>query len=471
MNQVANGNDNKPTYSGRRMASGGVWVLLSRLVVAATQVITLGLLARLLSPGDMGVYFIIANFVIIASTFVQMGIPQVIVKRCAEAFETGGRQEVKAMMQRCLLLATGVAFSCLLIFNFGLGQWLATSVFHSEKMLGVIPFIGLWLVAMALQRSVGEAFRGIHNMRMASIFAGAFSGIVMALAFGAIAFWLGTCTLEQAVWISFGAMALSLLVAFVSLGRSVPIFRPPFSLPSRSLATLALPIFIASLGNIVLTRADIWLLGMYVADDQVALYGAAARVIGLLGTPMLIAVAITAPVIAQLNARGDREQLQRIVQLVPTFLAMPTLVVIGGLVLWGDSLLSLLYGDVFYAGASNILTILAIGQAGSLIAGVSIQVLLMTNQQQAVLRITLVCTLAAIVAALLVVDQHGINGIAVVFAVAIAVQALAAMLVCRMSLGLNTWVWPPLLRRVGAIAALLRNRPARQRRQGSRHIP
>lgn len=460
MSRVARNPQGRPGRQ-RGMLGGGLWVLGSRLVVALTQVVTLGLLARLLAPDAMGVYFIIANLVIITSTVAQLGIPQLVVKRSAEALEAGDRAQVRQVMQGCLWLALAAALTFGAIFMAGLGKWLAEHVFHSPEMLPLLWLTAIWLIAMALQRSVGEAFRGLHDMRAASVFAGAFSGIVIAATLLFLVWFWGECSLSMVLKVSAGAMVVSLVASLALLQRRVQLFRAPFALPDLGLLRLALPIFFASLGNIVLTRADIWLLGMFASDSEVALYGGAARIIGLLGTAQLIAVALTGPVIAQLNQRGDMRQLQKVIQLVPTVLALPTLVVIAGLVLWGDYLMAVLYGDAFYAGGLRVLQILAIGQGVALLAGVSVQVLLMTNQQRNVMIITLSCTLLALVGTLFTVDAYGITAVAFWFAIAVAMQALLALIVCRLRLKLDTWIWPPALLHIGALRQLLqRRRPA-----------
>lgn len=441
---------------GRGLLGSGLWVLGSRVVVALTQVIFLGLLARLMTPADMGVYFVVANLVIISSTFAQMGVPQVVVKRSAEALEIGGTDRVRPVLQASLLLALAAAGIAGLLFVAGLGEWLAASVFARPSMMPLLLLATAWLVFIALQRSVGEAFRGLHDMRSASIFAGAVSGIVNTLVLVALVLWRGDCSLMLAVGVSAGGMGVSLLLSVVLLQRRVHLFQTPVNWPTGDLVRLAVPIFFATLGNVVLNRADIWLLGMFADDHQTALYGGAARVIGVLGTAQLIAVSLTVPVIAQLNQRGDRRELQRVIQLVPTVLALPTFVLILALLIWGDALLALLYGDNFYAGGYRVLVILALGQAVVLAGGVGLQVLLMTNQQKAVMLISVLCTTVAVLGTLLTTARWGIDGVACWFAGALAGQALLCLLWCKVRLGLNTWLWPPSLREIGGLRQLIR---------------
>ena len=110
---------------GKRLARGGLWVLMNRVLVAVTQIVTLALLARLLSPEEMGVYFLVSNFVIIGSVLAQLGIPQVVIKQIAESVETGTSEQTRAVILSGLLigLASAVVFFGLLYFV--LGDWIA----------------------------------------------------------------------------------------------------------------------------------------------------------------------------------------------------------------------------------------------------------------------------------------------------------------------------------------------------------
>lgn len=422
----------------RRMIGGGLWVILNRVLVALTQVLSLAILTRLLSPGDMGVYFIISNFVVVASILVQMGLPTVVVKRSAESLESGDPDKVRAGIQACLLLGLAASGLFTILFMGGVGKWLAEEVFSSPLFAAVLLPVCLWVVIQAVQRVVGEAFRGLHDMRLSAIFGGMFSGIASSLFLIAIALTKGSCTLEQAILAFVWAVSLSFITALVLLHRKTSLFSRFGASNIKPILQLAIPMLFTSLANIILTRADIWILGMYVDDADVALYGAAARIALLLGTPLLIATAILSGTIAQLNFREDKKRLQELVQLVPTVLAVPAFVMIALCVFLGDELLLLIYGSDYYRAAWPILNILAFGQLACLCAGVSIQVLIMTSSQVPVLLVTLFWTVFAIGASVMTVDSHGIIGVATAFAIGTGMQSVSCLIICKARLGINT---------------------------------
>lgn len=448
---------------GRRLARGGLWVLMNRVLVAVTQIVTLALLARLLSPEEMGVYFLVSNFVIIGSVLAQLGIPQVVIKQIAESVETGTSEQTRAVILSGLLIGLVAAIAFFALLYLVLGDWIALTMFDSPLMAQVMLFAVLWLAVQALQRVVGESFRGLHDMRMAAIFGGMFSGVVSTGALLLLWLLVGSLTLNQVVLVLLVSMVLSLAAALLVLHKKARLRAPHAGLNIKPMLMLAFPILLASLGNIALQRADIWLLGIYINETDLALYGSAARLIGLLSTPLLLASAVLAPMIVQLSKQNETEKLQRVVQLVPSVVAVPAFLAIAVFVGAGDWVLRLLYGDEFYVGAWTVLNLLAAGQVFALLAGVSIQILLMTAGQALVMAITLLATLLAIVLSVVLVDSHGIEGVAFAFAAAIAFQSLACLVACRVKLGLSAHVSPLAILRARSTLKMMRD--ARQARQ------
>lgn len=443
---------------GRRIARGGFWVLVNRVLVAATQLVTLVVLGRLLPPDAMGTYFVISNLVIVASIAVQFGIPQLVIKQTAESLESNTIEHTRAVLWSCLLLAGIVALIFMVLLALGLDNWLALGMFNSPVMAAVMIPVGLWIVVQSIQRVIGEAFRGLHDMRMAAIFGGIFSSVMAAALLCALALLYGKTSIDVVVYVFLASITASFFAAFYVLHRQVNLFGKRGALDLRSLSVLAVPILMATLGNIILTRADIWLLGMYVDESQVALYGSAARLVSLLSTPLLMASAVLAPVIVQLHKQGDKAKMQRIVQFIPTVITVPGLLMIGIFLIWGDDILQLIYGDVFYRDAWAVLNWLALGQVLSLLAGVSIQILLMTVGQRQIMLATLFCSVVAIGGSIFLVDDYGVNAVAMTFAFAIGLQSLIAVVLCKVHLGIATYVSLGALRDIQGIKAILKER-------------
>ena len=198
---------------GSRIARGGIWVLLNRVLVAGTQLLILMLLARLLPPSELGIYFIISNLVIIGSVLVQLGIPQVVIKQVAESLETATIEHTRSVLRSCLMLTSLSAVVFFLLYLMGVADWLALTVFKSPVMLPLMLPVTLWLLIQAIQRVVGESFRGLHDMRLAAIFGGMFSGVLTTFLLLGLVLVSGTATLQQVIYIFLCAIFMSFVAA------------------------------------------------------------------------------------------------------------------------------------------------------------------------------------------------------------------------------------------------------------------
>ena len=63
----------------QKLVRGGAWALTGKILAALSGLGVNALLARLLTPEEMGVYFLTLSLVTIASLFAQMGMTQTVV--------------------------------------------------------------------------------------------------------------------------------------------------------------------------------------------------------------------------------------------------------------------------------------------------------------------------------------------------------------------------------------------------------
>ena len=84
--------------------------------------------------------------------------------------------------------------------------------------------------------------------------------------------------------------------------------------------------------SFALLQADLWILGIYLPKDSVAIYGAASRLCVLVGMPMLIINAFVPPMIAELNARRQELEMESVLRFTATLASVPALIAAGLLI-------------------------------------------------------------------------------------------------------------------------------------------
>jgi len=422
------------------LVSGGAWTFGNRLLVTLAQLAALALLARLLPPADLGVYFLIANLVAVLNVVAQLGLTQSVVRLIADAIARNLPGRARAAILNVLTMGALSAGVSGLLLQFGFGQWLAHTVFHSDLMAGMTLWTALWVVLQTLQRFLDEMFRGLHDLRLAAIFGGIVTGILTVGFYGALYVTQGASDLSSVLILNAIAFGVSVVLASVVLMKKIRPLHGDGELAVREIVAISWPLFLASITNIILLRADLWILGMYVSEQEVAVYGAAARIITVVTIPLTMASAILAPMIAELHAQGEKDRLEKVLRVVATLGGLPALVAILLFIFVGQPGLELLYGDALYRDGWPVLVLLGLGQLVNVWSGVCIQLMMMTGHQVAVMVITLITSALAILGAVLAVRPFGMYGVAFAFASGIALQNIIMVVHSYRKLGVRSYM-------------------------------
>lgn len=445
----------------RRIMSGGVWTLGNRMIVMLTQMLTLALIARLLGPENTGAYLLVMTQVFVISIIAQLGLAQTQVRLIAEALANKLLGRARQVIIKVIWLGGVSSLLLGMLMFFGANDLLARHVFESEAMLTVGGLTAIWIFLQTIQRLLAESFRGMHDLRMAALFGGVVTGIVTVSGLSWLALTRGSAQLSEVLFISVIAFGFSSLLAGMLVLRKSRHLHGNGSITTGEILGITWPLLIASLTNTILTRADIWILGGFVPEAEVAVYGGAARIITVVTVPLVMASAVLAPMIAELNTRGEKERLERVMRVVATLGGLPAIAVILIFAVFGESILELMYGNEVYKGGWSVLVILALGQMVSVWAGVCIQLLMMTGHQKMVMNTTLLAATLSVVLAVLLVGPLGVNGVAFAFALGIAIQNITMVIYSRRKMGVRSYMF------INPMAVLALRREMRQLRNSA----
>ena len=141
----------------RRLVSGGAWVIACQISIAIIGLLTNMLLARLMSPGEMGSYFLLVNLVTIASALGLLGQGTVVVRLLSESIalaEPGrARQALSLVLRVGFLSALAVG---LLVGT--VGRPLIDNIITSPRIELLVALAGFWIFVRSVQRLLGESF-------------------------------------------------------------------------------------------------------------------------------------------------------------------------------------------------------------------------------------------------------------------------------------------------------------------------
>lgn len=439
----------------RRLLSGGAWALGSKILVASAGLISSALLARLLTPGALGTYFLAYSILNVGTSLAALGLTGTVVRLVAQNMGLNLFGRVRRVISVVLgvgaLGSLGVGLAYLLF-----GEDLARIVFDAPALAAITGLVAGWVMVSTMQSLLGETFRGFHDIRLASILGsqpgGGTTGVatVALLTASLLALWLvdGQATLATVVLLAICSGASSTLVAGWLLRRKVA--RLPRQTPDEDrkadtkkvlgeALSISLPLLIVTLVMMVKTQGAVWTIGAFLPQEQLALYGAANRLVSMVTMPLAIVTSITPPLIAEMYSQGNREDLQHVLRSTATLTGIPAFLASMACIFFASPILGLVYGNYYREGAV-VLALLSIGTFVSVYVGSCGIVLAYTGHQKTLMTITIVTSTAMLIAMLAIVRPYGIVGMATVNMIGSVIQSGIVLLMVKHMTGMWTHV-------------------------------
>jgi O-antigen/teichoic acid export membrane protein len=425
----------------RKLLRGSITVFVG---MAAGTILTLvfnAILARIVSHDTLGAYFLVVSMVTFGVTVAQLGLNISVVRFVSAARATENyrraRRAIALVFGICLISSVTLA----VLVAAGLGQFVAVHVYHSPAVSGVITLAAIWIVLQSLMSLTAEAFRGFQRFWPATLFSGLAVDILLVIAYGSL--WIGGVrpTLSEAVEISAGATGIAFLVGAVMLRRRVVRLRGSRGrIESDEIVRVSLPLLVSSVASFAVgTGIDLWVVGHFCTASDVALYGAASRLVFFVATPLIIISQVVPPIIAELHALGEREQLERALRTVSTLAGLPAALVLVIFGLAGGFVLSIAYGP-FYSRAASVLVILSCARLVAVCTGSSGATLMMTGHQRTMMAITLCSACLSLGGEVVLAARFGMVGVAVATCVAQILQNALQVTFARLRVGVWTHV-------------------------------
>lgn len=396
------------------------------------------ILARILGHDRLGSYFLVFSLVIFGTTIAQLGLDRTVVRLVSASLATG----LPGRARRAIFIAFGLgsvgAAVVALTLVLGLGDFLAERVYHSEAVAGAITLASVWIILNALLSLTGETFRGFQRFWPATFFSGLAVDILLTVGFGAL--WLAGArpSLNQAVAVSASASAIALAVGAIMLVRPVSALSGPGTVRVRKVTSISLPLLGTAIASFMLgTGVDLWVVGHFRPAYDVALYGAASRLVFFVATPLIVVSQVVPPIVAELYARGERRQLEDSLRNVSTITGIPAAIILIAFLVAGGPIMRVVYGPGFAAGAT-VLGILSVSRLVAVATGSSGTTLMMTGHQRTMFAITLVSGVSALTGEILLAPGYGITGVAIATSCAQIGQNLLQLGFARLQVGIWT---------------------------------
>jgi O-antigen/teichoic acid export membrane protein len=219
---------------------------------------------------------------------------------------------------------------------------------------------------------------------------------------------------EQSGHYTFVAFAFAILLTVVAEVVAIFDVKPQKAkVPFRTLELLrtASPLLFSGIFLYLLNWSNTIMLGIMTDGTQVGIYNVAYKV-GSVGFLVIVSVStIITPKIAELYGKGDLLELKKLIHNATRLIAVLTIPIVLTLIIFSKYILSF-FGEEVEAGSTTII-IVSLGVLLSAVVGNVDQILNMTNNQNILRNITIICFFVNIMISYFLIPLYGINGAAI----------------------------------------------------------
>lgn len=246
-------------------------------------------------------------------------------------------------------------------------------------------------------------------------------------------FWIGW-RLDAALFAFFLSSVLSAMLGWAWLRYDLSLFKGNGKAPlptRREIIDFSTPMMLAMMINLGIIVGMPILIGYFASLKDVALFGAASRIIVLFDLAIVAVNGLFAPTISEYLSQGRLAELKVLFRKLTAFILTLTAPFVAACMFFSEQIMGL-FGHEFVKGGSY-LSILAIGQLMNVSTGSVAQFLLMGGHSRLLLALTATANVLAIIVALLSVNAIGASAFAIGTATGvICVNLLALVFVWRL---------------------------------------
>ncbi len=385
------------------------------------------LIARLLRPEQVGLYFLGLSVVTIASIPALLGLDSGIVRFVALYKGTNDDNKAKGTVLSAVLMVIPLSFLIAFVLFFSSDK-IAIVFFHKPELASVlrplsitIPFIALTTVFISTTQALKFMQYKVYTRDLGdNILKILVALILLVLGFG----------LNGAVFATVVAAVIVAIISFYYSNKLIPLFdnkKPVFGF--RGLLSFSVPQSFSGLIFVSVLYVDILLLGYFMPAKTVGIYGIVAKVslVGMLAISSFNA--IFAPMIADLYNRGKIDVLSNLFKTVTKWIFSISFPVFLILVFLAKPILSI-FGNEYIAGATALI-ILSVGQLINAASGPVGLMIVMSGRPGIELLSNVVVFILNITLNLLLIPKYGIEGAAIATAVSISTMNIVRLLAVR----------------------------------------
>ena len=334
------------SHSPRHVAKQATWLMLASTLQKAIAFFAFTIVARLLGPEPVGVYFYLLSLSSFAGAWTDLGLTPVIIRAFAADEARGWALVRRAMVAKaCLVPLAGVL--ALGYMAFVAGETVSTLALFSLALL-IMAEDALSLLAYGILRGKGQLHKESLGMVIGQVLS---SGALVAFV------WLGFGIAGALTALLLGS-AWHVLWSVYHVRQQADGWRLGEGASWKLLIREAMPFALAGLFVRVYSTVDALLLRHFYGPAEVGSYAVAYKLTYALQFLPMAFVAALYPSLSAAHAKGDTEGLAHTALGSWRFMAILGFPLAAALSGFAPRLIDVLYGEAF-ASAARVLAVLA----------------------------------------------------------------------------------------------------------------
>ncbi len=373
-------------------------------------------LARTLGAEALGIYTLGMTAGGLVSIVGAAGVPQTASRFVAIYAGTGqARKLTRFLLFGALtLLLTNALVAGLMVAG---RRWIADRLYHTPALARYMHFFAAIMVLGALTTFLGQALAGYKDVARRTVITN-FIGTPFTMVAS-----VALLSLGLGLWGYLAAQVGSALLVLGLLARAVWQLTPRPSSQPLSVQTARVPLFekeVLSFAFVLFgmqaleftsSQSDRIMLGIYLNVREVGIYSVAATMVAFVGLFLQSINQIFAPTIAELFAKGEHDMLMRLYQTLTKWSLGLTIPLALGIMIFAKPLMGV-FGPDFREGWP-VLAIATVGQLVSCGVGSVGLLLLMSDQQNRMVRAQAITVILTLGLNFLLIPRIGLIGAAI----------------------------------------------------------
>jgi O-antigen/teichoic acid export membrane protein len=392
-------------------------------------------LARVLGAEALGIYALGMTVSGLFGIFNALGLPQSAVRFVAKYSAAQRWRDLGGFIFRSTAIMAVLNVS-LAVLMMATGPRIATSFYHAPRLIPYLPLFAAIMLLGALTFFLGQVLTGYKDVTRRTVISSFIANpLNMAITVMLIAMGFG-------LWGYIFAQVASGLAVLIMLGIVVWRMTPaPARLPLRATSALepeVISFSVVAFGvgflEFLMGQADKVLIGFFLDVRSLGIYAVSMAIVAFIPVLLQSVNQIFSPVISDLHTRGQRELLGRMFQSLTKWVVGGTIPLAIMVIVLARPMMSV-FGQDFEIGWA-VLVIGTLGQLVNCASGPVGYLLLMSGNQQRLIKVQAIGGVFMLVANLLLIPRFGIAGAATAAALTTAFTNTWYLREVRNALGL-----------------------------------